>query len=262
MRLANGFDARHCIYLGSIIHSLDAPSQWVWCSALASVSSSRPPLCRNLLLPQFCCLIRLCKLQVMACPRDFHYHFCVADWRALRPGSYPSSIEQKKKHLMVVDLGRSRSVSSHVYQDFMNCHLPPDLAGSLNTLPVPISRKDCPFKTRFVFAYGVDNSDKPSYCGPSEELMDSSCLSIRGLVITLTWRRLSSWSQLDSNTSLMLFLLIGNVHWKLMLLLHCVSHWMRSLIHWSSNRTEPIDLNSHRSGPLLSHQQNERRLLK
>ena len=32
----------------------------------------------------------------MACPRDFHYHFCVADWRALRPGSYPSSIEQKK----------------------------------------------------------------------------------------------------------------------------------------------------------------------
>ena len=55
------------------------------------------PLCRNLLLPPFCCLIRFCKLQVMACPRDFHYHFCVADWRALRPGSYPSSIEQKKR---------------------------------------------------------------------------------------------------------------------------------------------------------------------
>ena len=28
---------------------------------------------------QFCCLIRFCILQVMACPRDFHYHFCVAD---------------------------------------------------------------------------------------------------------------------------------------------------------------------------------------
>ena len=28
---------------------------------------------------------------------------------------------------------------------------------------VPILRKDCPFKARFVFAYGVDNSDKPSY---------------------------------------------------------------------------------------------------
>ena len=40
---------------------------------------SRPPLFWNLLLPQFCCLIRLCILQVMACPRDFHYHFCVAD---------------------------------------------------------------------------------------------------------------------------------------------------------------------------------------
>ena len=56
----------------------------------------------------------------------------------------------RRLHLMVVDLG-------------MNCHIPPDLAGCLNTLPVPISRKDCPFKARFVFAYGVDNSDKPSY---------------------------------------------------------------------------------------------------
>ena len=45
----------------------------------------------------------------------------------------------------------------------MKCHIPTDLAGCLNTLPVPISRKDCPFKARFVFAYGVDNSDKPSY---------------------------------------------------------------------------------------------------
>ena len=69
----------------------------------------------------------------------------------------------RRVHLMVVDLGRSRSVSSHVYQDFMSCHIPPDLAGCLNTLSVPISRKDCPFKARFVFAYGVDSSDKPSY---------------------------------------------------------------------------------------------------
>ena len=69
----------------------------------------------------------------------------------------------RRLHLMVVDLGRSRSVSPQVYQDFMNCRLSHDLAGSLNTLPVPISRKDCPFKTRYVFAYGVDNSDRPSY---------------------------------------------------------------------------------------------------
>ena len=64
---------------------------------------------------------------------------------------------------MVVDLGRSRSVSPQVYQDFMNCRVSLDPAGSLNTLPVPISGKDCPFKTRYVFAYGVDNSDRPSY---------------------------------------------------------------------------------------------------
>ena len=69
----------------------------------------------------------------------------------------------RRLHLMVVDLDRSRSVSTYVYQDFMKCHIPTDLAGCLNTLPVPISRKDCPFKARFVFAYGVDNSDKPSY---------------------------------------------------------------------------------------------------
>ena len=45
----------------------------------SSAMQQKKKLCRNLLLPQFCCLIRLCKLQVMACPRDFHYHFCVAD---------------------------------------------------------------------------------------------------------------------------------------------------------------------------------------
>ena len=33
----------------------------------------------------------------------------------------------------------------------------------LNTLPVPIPKWDCPFRVRFVFAYGVDNSDRPSY---------------------------------------------------------------------------------------------------
>ena len=125
----------------------------------------------------------------------------------------------RRLHLMVVDLGRSRSVSPQVYQDFMNCRVSLDPAGSLNTLPVlfrfacfvnsslrflipnlhpictcsclftpltegrsardltqaapsqkkintlpvPISGKDCPFQTRYVFAYGMDNSDRPSY---------------------------------------------------------------------------------------------------
>ena len=69
----------------------------------------------------------------------------------------------RRLHLMVVDLGRSRSVSPQVYQDFMNCRVSLDPAGSLNTLPVPISGKECPFQTRYVFAYGMDNSDRPSY---------------------------------------------------------------------------------------------------
>ena len=64
---------------------------------------------------------------------------------------------------MVVDLDRSRSVSPQVYLDFMNCRGSLDPAGSLNTLPVPISGKECPFQTRYVFAYGMDNSDRPSY---------------------------------------------------------------------------------------------------
>ena len=69
----------------------------------------------------------------------------------------------RRLHLMVVDLDRSRSVSPQVYQDFMNCRGSLDPAGSLNTLPVPISGKECPFQTRYVFAYGMDNSDRPSY---------------------------------------------------------------------------------------------------
>ena len=69
----------------------------------------------------------------------------------------------RRLHLMVVDLDRSRSVSPQVYLDFMNCRGSLDPAGSLNTLPVPISGKECPFQTRYVFAYGMDNSDRPSY---------------------------------------------------------------------------------------------------
>ena len=69
----------------------------------------------------------------------------------------------RRLHLIVVDLDKSRSVSTRVYEDFKECQIPADLAGCLNTLPVPISRRDCPFRVRFVFAYGVDNSDRPSY---------------------------------------------------------------------------------------------------
>ena len=36
-------------------------------------------------------------------------------------------------------------------------------AGSLNTLPVPLSGQEVPYQTRYVFAYGMDNSDRPCY---------------------------------------------------------------------------------------------------
>ena len=53
--------------------------------------------------------------------------------------------------------------SSAMQQKKKNCRVSLDPAGSLNTLPVPIPGKDCPLQTRYVFAYGVDNSDRPSY---------------------------------------------------------------------------------------------------
>ena len=58
----------------------------------------------------------------------------------------------RRLHLIVVDLDKTRSVSTRVYQDFKECQIPADLAGCLNT-----------FRVRFVFAYGVDNSDRSSY---------------------------------------------------------------------------------------------------
>ncbi len=50
-----------------------------------------PPLftVRNLLLPRICCLNLFVLCKFLACPRDFACHLCV-------PGSYPSSIKQKK----------------------------------------------------------------------------------------------------------------------------------------------------------------------
>ena len=119
----------------------------------------------------------------------------------------------RRLHLMVVDLGRSRSVSAHVYQDFMIVtYLLIWLAASTLFLSRSQERIARSRRDLFLPMEWTTLTNPVTCCGPSEELMDSSCLSIRGLVITLTWRRQSSWSQLDSNTSLMLFPSIGNVH--------------------------------------------------
>ena len=45
----------------------------------------------------------------------------------------------------------------------MNCRGSLDPAGSLNTLPVPLTGQEVPYQTRYVFAYGMDNSDRPCY---------------------------------------------------------------------------------------------------
>ena len=69
----------------------------------------------------------------------------------------------RRLHLIVVDLERTRSVSKRVYREFQDVQLSADLDGCLNTLPVPIPKLECPYRVRFVFAYGVDDSDRPSY---------------------------------------------------------------------------------------------------
>ena len=104
----------------------------------------------------------------------------------------------------------------------------------LNTLPVPISRKDCPFKVRFVFANGVDNFDKPSY---------------------LLWPNRGANGQ---------FLLVdpwsGNYSWSQIGLEHFFDAF--ALDQKRSLKVDAAGLISHRSGLLLSHRRKERRLLK
>ena len=69
----------------------------------------------------------------------------------------------RRLHLIVVDLERTRSVSKRVYREFQDVHLSADLDDCLNTLPVPIPNPECPYRVRYVFAYGIDDSDRPSY---------------------------------------------------------------------------------------------------
>ena len=56
---------------------------------------------------------------------------------------------------------RSRSVSPQVYQDFMNCRVSLDPTAS--TLCLSRSRERIALSKQDIFAYGMDNSDRPSY---------------------------------------------------------------------------------------------------
>ena len=69
----------------------------------------------------------------------------------------------RRLHLIVVDLERSRNVSKRAYQEFQHVLLSAELDECLNTLPVPIPNPGCPYRSRYVYGYGVDGSDRPSY---------------------------------------------------------------------------------------------------
>ena len=69
----------------------------------------------------------------------------------------------RRLHLIVVDLDRSRNVSKRVYGQFQEAHLSATFEECFNTLPVPIIDPECPYRCRYVYGYGIDCSDLPSY---------------------------------------------------------------------------------------------------
>ena len=69
----------------------------------------------------------------------------------------------RRLHLIVVDLDRPRNVSKRVYGQFQEVHLSAELDECFNTLPVPITDPECPYRCRYVYGYGIDGSDRPSY---------------------------------------------------------------------------------------------------
>ena len=69
----------------------------------------------------------------------------------------------RRLHLKVVDLERAKSVGSDVYWQFQKMNVSARYEECFNTLPVPMSDSDCPLRCRYVYGYGVDGSDRPSY---------------------------------------------------------------------------------------------------
>ena len=69
----------------------------------------------------------------------------------------------RRLHLLVVDLERTKSVSDKVYWQYQKVNVSADYAECFNTLPVPIADAESPVRCRYVYGYGVDGSDRPSY---------------------------------------------------------------------------------------------------
>ena len=69
----------------------------------------------------------------------------------------------RRLHLLVVDLERTKSVSNKVYWQYQKVNVSADYAECFNALPVPIADAGSPLRCRYVYGYGVDGSDRPSY---------------------------------------------------------------------------------------------------
>ena len=109
----------------------------------------------------------------------------------------------RRLHLIVVDLDRSRNVSKRVYGQFQEVHLSAELDECFNTLPVPITDPECPYRCRYVYGYGIDGSDRPSYVLWPRRVATSGWWTL-GPAGFLTRQRLISWRQLGWSTFLML----------------------------------------------------------
>ena len=74
-----------------------------------------------------------------------------------------SSAKVRRLHLIVIDLDRSRNVGKQVYWQFQQAHVSTRYEECFNTLPVPTIDPACPHRCRYVYGYGIDGSDQPSY---------------------------------------------------------------------------------------------------
>ena len=69
----------------------------------------------------------------------------------------------RRLHLLVVDLERTKCVSDEGYWQFQKAQVSTCYLECFNTLPVPIADAASPVRCRYVYGYGVDASDRPSY---------------------------------------------------------------------------------------------------
>ena len=80
---------------------------------------------------------------------------------------YRNDVSAKTKirrlNLLVVDLERTKSVSDEVYWQYQKVQVSTDYPECFNTLPVPVADVESPVRCRYVYGYGVDDSDRPSY---------------------------------------------------------------------------------------------------